>query len=754
VRALIFRALVVLVAAGFPLHAWAETIERVTVDGNQRIESETIRSYMTIHVGDQYDPEKVDNSLKALFATGLFGDVSIAHDPGALTVHVAENPIINKVAFEGNRKIGADALKKEVQLQPRMVFSRARVQSDVQRIIELYRRSGRFAATVEPKIIKLSQNRVNLVFEISEGDVTKVRGIEFIGNKHYSDNRLAAVIATKQAHWWRFFSGADTYDPDRLTYDREALRRFYLSEGYADFRVVSAVADLTRDRRAFYITFTIEEGNRYKFGEVKIKTALKQLHAKALAPLVETKTGTTFNADQINKTVDALTYAAGEAGYAFVDIRPEIHRDRKARTVAITYDIVEGPRVYVERINISGNVRTREYVIRREFRLAEGDAFNTAKLDRSKQRINALGFFNKVDVSQEQGSAPDRTVVDVEVEEKSTGEFSLGAGFSTSDAVLGEISITERNLLGRGQYARIGLLASFRRQEIDLSFTEPYFLGRHQSAGFDIYRTRTDFQDESSFDSSTTGLTLRTGLPLSEHLTLSGRYTLRNDRISNVDHGASILIKEAQGSELTSSLGYRLSYDRRNDPTRPTKGFDVDLHQDFAGVGGSVRYIRSEISYESYYPITDNVIASLRLSDGYIFGLGQDVHITDRFFRGGSSFRGFDIAGIGPRDLNSKHNDALGGNAYYQGTAEISFPLGLPKEFGILGSVFTDVGSLWDIDKTAPGVVDDKGIRASVGVGIFWESPFGPVRVDFAKAVKKERYDETQFFRFNVGTRF
>lgn len=751
-RAFLFRALIVLVAATYSPRAWAETIDRITVEGNQRIEDETVRSYMTIRPGDSYDPEQVDRSLKQLFATGLFADVSIVHEDGALRVRVLENPVINRVAFEGNKKIGKDTLDKEVQLKPRMVFSRARAQSDVQRIIEVYRRSGRFAATVEPKVIQLPQNRVDLVYEINEGPVTKVRGIEFIGNEHFSDDRLRRVIATKQAHWWRLLAGNDTYDPDRLTYDREALRRFYLSQGYADFHVVSAVAELTRDRSAFYLTFTIEEGPLYKFGDVKIETALKQLQPKALAPLVQTKSGSVFNADQIDKTIDALTYAAGEAGYAFVDIHPEIRRNAANRTVDVTYQISEGPRVYVERININGNVRTLDRVIRREMRLVEGDAFNTAKLERSKQRIRGLGFFNKVEVNQEPGAAPDRTVVNVDVEEKSTGELSLGAGFSSTDAVLGEVSVTERNLLGRGQYLRLGVLASTKRQEIDLSFTEPYFLGRHQSAGFDVFRTRTDFQTESSFDTSTTGFALRMGVPITEYFSVGGRYTLRNDRISNVDNDASILIQQAEGSELTSSVGYSVNYDRRNDPIKPSRGFQLGLRQDVAGLGGSARYVRTEMDYDFYYPITSKITGLFRVNDGFIVGINQDVRIMDRFFKGGSSFRGFRTAGIGPRDLNTK--DALGGNAFYVGTAEVSFPLGLPEEFGILGSVFTDVGSLWDIDRTAPGVAQGNDVRISTGFGVFWESPFGPIRLDFSKVVKKERYDRTEFFRFNVGTRF
>lgn len=743
--------LTILLAAGAAV-AQQDVIRRIIVEGNQRVEPETVQAYMTLHPGDPFDPQRIDESLKTLFATSLFADVTIRREGDSLVISVVENPIINQVAFEGNVKVDDETLAKEIELRPRSVYTRARVQNAVQRIVDVYRRGGRFAARVEPKVIQLPQNRVDLVFEITEGPVTKVERINFIGNDAFSDADLRRAIATKESRWWRFLGANDTYDPDRLTYDREALRRFYLTHGYADFRVVSAVAELTRDRESFLITFTVDEGEVYRFGDVDVTTELEALDPAALKPLVTTKPGEVFNAEEIDNTIDALTYAAGASGYAFVDIRPRVERDREKRLINLTFEINEGPRVYVERINITGNVRTLDRVIRRELRLVEGDAFNVAAVARSEQRIRALGFFDTVEITQQEGTAPDRTVLNVGVEERSTGELSLGLGFSSADAILGEIAVTERNLLGRGQFLRLALRLSERRRQADLSFTEPYFLDRRLAAGFDLFSTQTDFQNESSFDTEALGFALRTGFPLTEHLRLGFRYGLRQDEIKNVSFWASRFIQEAQGKDTTSSVGYRLSYDRTDDPIRPSRGVEMSLRQDFAGLGGTVDYLRTEGEMSYYIPIASDIVGMLRLRDGYIFGINDDVRITDRFFRGGATFRGFDEAGIGPRDVLT--DDALGGNLYYIGTAELSFPLGLPEEFGILGSVFTEAGSLMDIDDSGPFIEDEGSLRASVGVGVFWESPFGPIRLDFAQAVRKEDYDETQFFRFNIGTRF
>ena len=729
-----------------------DRIAAIQIEGNQRIEPDTVRSYLRIGVGDRFDSALINTSLKSLFATGLFADVSIRRATAALVVNVVENPIVNQLAFEGNRRIEDETLEAEVQLRPRVVYTRTRVRNDVQRVLQIYRRGGRFAATIEPKIIQLPQNRVDVVFEIAEGPVTKVEKITIIGNKRFPDGRLRTELATKEDRWYRLFSGNDTYDPDRLSFDRELLRRFYLSKGYADFRVVSGVAELVPDRSGFFVTFTVDEGEIYQFGEIDVRSELRDLPREQLLQFVKTATNENYNADQVEDTIQDLTFEVGKLGYAFIDIKPEIKRDRDKRIIDVTYVIDEGPRVYVERIQIAGNVRTLDRVIRREFELNEGDAYNTAKIRKSRRNIRGLGFFDKVDIREEQGSTPDRTNVLVDVEERSTGELTIGFGFSTSDSVLGDVSIRERNLLGRGQDLRLGLSVSTVRQQVDLSFTEPYFLGRDLAAGFDIFKVQRDLQSESSFDEDNIGFSLRAGFPIAENLRQSVRYTLRKESIENVGDDASRFIRDQIGERTISLVGYTLTYDRRDDKLDPTTGYVIGFGQDFAGLLGSVRFLRTSLDYAYHFPVAEQWVAKFAISQGYIVGIGQDTSIGDRFFVGGANFRGFQTAGIGPRDLTT--DDALGGNVYYVGTAELSFPLGLPNEFGILGRVFSEVGSLAQIDSARPGLVDKGSTRLASGVGVSWRSPFGPIRVDFAVPLLKEDFDQEEAFRFSFGTRF
>jgi len=728
------------------------TIRQIDVEGTQRIDPDTVRSYILLKPGDQATDEQLDRSLKALFATGLFADVTLRMEADRLNVRVVENPIINRIAFEGNRKLNDQTLNSEVQLRPRVVYTRAKVQNDVKRILDLYRRSGRFAATVEPKVIQLPQNRVDLVFEITEGSVTGVERIAFVGNRRFSDGTLREVIRTTESRWWRILSTDDNYDPDRVSFDRELLRKYYLANGYADFRVVSAVAELTPDRNGFYISFTLDEGERYKFGKIDVISQLKDVKPEDLIGGVTTEEGDWYNADEVEKTVNALTNAVGSRGYAFVEVRPRISRDREAKTVSVTYEAQEGPRVYIDRINISGNVRTLDKVIRREFLLVEGDAFNTAKMRRSRQRLQNLGFFERVDVTNVPGETPDRTAINVEVREKSTGELSLGVGYSTSDGALGDVSIRERNLLGRGQDLRLGFLISQRRQEIDLSFTEPYFLDRNLAAGFDIFNRTRDLQRISGYDEKSTGFTLRAGYQLTEPLRHTVRYTLRNDEIENVADGASRFVREQQGETLTSLIGQDFTFDRRDDRFDPTDGYFVRLSQDYAGIGGDVTFLRHKVTGGTYYTIVDEWVAGLTGEAGFIETFGVMSRIQHRFFLGGDSLRGFATGGVGPRD--GPDGASLGGREVYNGSAEISFPTGLPKEIGIRGAFFSDFGTLTDSGESGTEVLDKDSIRVSAGMGFLWRSPFGPVKMSFAKAVRKEDFDKTELFRFSFGSRF
>jgi outer membrane protein insertion porin family len=760
-------------------------IRRIVVEGNQRIEPATISSYLQVRPGETFDPERIDLSLKTLFATGLFADVNIEQRGADLVVAVTENPVINRVIFEGMRTLDEEDLEEEVQARPRSVFTPARAQADVQRIIEVYRRAGRFAAQVTPQVRELDQNRVDLIFEVDEGPVTGVRDVNFIGNQVYSDSRLRETIVTTKSNWWNFFSNNDNYDPDRLEYDREQLRQYYNNHGYADFRVVSAVAELTPDQRDFFVTFTVDEGIRYEFGEIRVQTQLDRLPQELLLAAIPIRRGAQFRGDQIEDAIDAMTYVAGTVGYANVDISPVVERDRENRVVNITFEVNEGPQVFIERIDIVGNTSTLDRVIRREMRVVEGDAFNRVLLDRSRQRIQALGFFEEVKVEDGDGSQPDRSVVTVTVEEQSTGELAFAAGYSSTESFLFDVSVTQRNLRGRGQFLRLRASSSQQRQQLDLRFTEPHFAGRDLAVGFDLYSLRTDFLSQSSFLNQSTGLGLRAGFPVADRTSLGLTYSLIQDETEIAASQCSSIprqpICDQEGTFITSVFGYTVNWDRRNDPIRATRGFDFQLSQDMAGLGGQVNYLRTEIEGGLYYGLWGGFRATFRGTAGYIAGWGgDDVRINDRFFKGGSSFRGFDVAGIGPRQLvvdNTngtiiQRGDAVGGNAYAIGSLQLDVPLPLPESFSLGSALFVDFGTLGIVDAAnrrpvvltvdpttgAPLtslVVDDAAsLRAAAGVSIFWDSPFGPVQFDFSQPLQFEDYDRQKEFRFSTRTNF
>lgn len=736
-------------------HARAEgRIAAIKVAGNERVEPETILSYMDVRQGDPLTQDSLDRIVKSLYRTGLFADVSAIPQGDTILVRVAENPVINEIAFEGNDKMKDEDLLAEIMIRPRQVFTRTKVQNDVTRLYDLYRRDGRFSVSIDPKVIKLDQNRVNLVFEIDEGAVTKVRTVRFVGNRHFSDDALRGEINTRESHWYSFISADDRYDPDKLAYDGEMLRRFYLSQGYADFRLVSSSAELSQDRQSFYITFTVDEGERYKIGKIDILSSVRGFDPNGLKKYVNFEVGDWYDASDVSTVAEKMTTAMNEMQYAFAVVRPDIERNAQDHTLGIVFRVSETSRVYVERININGNVRTHDKVVRRQFELAEGDPLNKLRLSKSEQNIRDLDYFDKVDVRTEQGSAPDKAVVDVDVSEKSTGEFSVGAGFSTSDGPLADFRVRERNFLGRGQDASLASTIAGRRTEFDASFTEPYFLDRDLSAGVDAFHITRDFQRQSSYDQRRTGGALRLGYPLSEKWRQSLRYQLERNEIKNVDDNASRYIREQEGTRVTSSVSQRLTYDDRDSTLFPTDGLYSWLETEAAGIGGDAKYVSAKLGATWYYPVSEGWVFSLMGEGGAIAGLGgQNVAINDRFFIGGQTLRGFQTSGIGPRDTTT--DDALGGDYYYRSTAELSFPLGLDEELGVQGHAFTDAGSLWNADGVSgPGIVDEGSLRASGGVGISWRSPFGPIRADLAYPVMKEDYDRKENFRFSFGTRF
>ncbi|MDB5445969.1 MAG: outer membrane protein [Phenylobacterium sp.] len=755
-------------------------VRRIEVRGNERIEQSTVISYLPIQAGETVDSAKIDLALKTLFRTDLFSDVKIDYqNDGTLVVTVDENPIINRVLFEGNKGLKEDKLKDEVSVRPRGIFTRAKVQSDVARIVELYRRSGRISANVTPQIVQLPQKRVDLIFKIDEGPKSGILRVNFLGNKAYSDNDLRDVVVTEQSRWYKFFSNNANYDPDRLEYDREQLRKFYRNRGFYDFRVVSAVAEFAPDKNGFAVNYTLEEGREFKFGKITVETELKKLNPDVLRALIPIRSGQLYEDQKIEQSTDALTFAAGAAGFAFVDVRPRYTPNRQTGAIDVTFDVKEGPRVYVDRIDIVGNTQTLDYVIRREMNLVEGDPYNRALVDRSKNQIKALGFFKDVDITEIPGSAPDRTGLQVKITEQPTGEFSFSAGYSSVDQLVIDLGVTQRNFRGRGEDVRARVSLGSIRQQVDLGFTEPRFLGRDLAAGVDLYYYRYDLTQYSDYKTTSVGTNFRLNFPLSLNSRGSLIYTLRTDNVqigNTLCDPANQLVSSAlcsqRGQFLTSLVGYGYSFDHRNDPVNPTRGFYGQFNQDFAGVGGDVKYIRTEGQGGWYHGFTKAFVLSVTGSAGYVGGWGGDhVRINDRFFKGGDTFRGFQIAGIGPRDTTLGRSDALGAKAYAIGTVELTVPTFLPEQYGIRAALFSDFGTAGLLDSTdkalngqlvnpadpTQGTVtirDDLALRASAGLSVFWRSPMGPIRFDFSQVLAKTTYDKTELFRFSTGTRF
>lgn len=771
--------------------------QQIVVRGNQRVDPETIRSYFVLKSGERLDAFKIDEALKDLYATGLFQDVKISRDGGAIVVTVVENQVINRINFEGNDRVKDDQLAQTVESKPRGPFSPATVQGDVQRILEVYRRIGRFDARVVPKTIALPNGRVNLVFEIDESDKTGVSRITFVGNNAYSDGTLRDEMTITETNWLSWLKKTDVYDPDKLNADLELLRTFYFNRGYADFRIVSATADFDRERNAFFLTVTVEEGQPYRFGTVEVVSNVAEIDSASLRRLVRATPGSAYSAKDVDKSVEAISLELAKRGYAFAEVKPQGARNFDDHTVALTLYVNEGSRAYIERINVRGNTRTRDYVVRREFEIAEGDAYNQVLIDRAERRLKNLGFFKTVRISSEQGSAPDRVVVNVEVEDQPTGEFSVAAGYSTSDGIVGEISMAERNFLGRGQYVRVAAQYGQYVHGFDFSFTEPYLFDRRLAAGFDLWAKYRDETQYASYQSETVGGALRAGVPLTDEFSVQGRYTIYNQdifvprylrdgcythhdskRCRNKERGeASIAILESQGDTLTSMVGYSLIFDTLDSAADPRGGAYAELRQDLAGVGGDVNFLRTTFDGRYYYEVFNDLVAIGRVQAGHVTAWGdQDLRVLDGFFKGPELVRGFETSGIGPRDM-TKHTarDPIGASLYGGASVEMQFPLFfLPKEFGLRGAVFADAGTAFDYTgKTnfhgyqPPGrcaknskltgdicLADDASLRSSVGASLLWTSPLGPIRFDFAYALTKEDYDRTQFFRFSGGGRF
>ncbi len=768
--------------------AVAQTSQSIVVQGNRRVEAGTIRSYFKRGPGGRVGAAEENEAIKALYATGLFSDVHVSHAGGRLVVSVVENPVINQVAFEGNKKAKDQQLRAEVQSKARGTLSRPTVQADVQRIIEIYHRTGRFDVTVVPKIIELPNNRVNLVFEINEGRKTGVKEIRFVGAHAFSSGRLKNVIKTTATNWlYGFLQTTDIYDPDRVEADRDLLRRFYLKHGYADVRIVSAVGEYDPARKGFIVIFTIDEGAQYHVGTIDVISNVHALDPASLRDAVKLGSGNVFNADLVQKSVEAMTIEAAKHGYAFANVRPRGDRDFHRKLINIVFVVEEGTRAYIERINIHGNTRTRDYVIRREFDIGEGDPYNRALIDRAERRLKNLNYFKTVKITNEPGSAPDRVVIDVNVEEKSTGQFSVSGGYSTADGFLAEVSVADRNLMGRGEFAKASVTYGQRARGFDLSFVEPYLLGYRMAGGIDLFARQNLSSDYVSYETKTIGGNLRVGFALTEELALQPHYSLYRQEItlpsqyncfpaSSTCTPASLPVRLelAQGAVTTSLIGYTLTYNTLDNVNSPTSGLYASLTNDLAGVGGDVNFIRTTAQARTYYELVPDLVGVLKLQGGHVASWGgKSLRMLDHFQMGPNLVRGFAPAGLGPRDLTpGTTNDALGGSLFWGSTVELQTPLFfLPKEIGIKLATYVDAGSLWDYQGPTAGLGQtvtvglDKisDIRTSIGVGLIWDSPLGPLRFDLAYPLTKycatpvggpKVCDRTQIFRFSGGTKF
>lgn len=783
--------------------AQAQTVASIEVEGNRRIEADTVRSYFKPGPGGRLDAAAVDDGLKALIETGLFQDVRIDHRGGKLVVVVVENPVLGRVVFEGNKKVKDEQLAAEVQSKARGTLSRAMVQSDTQRIVEIYRHTGRYDVTVTPQYIEQPNNRVDLIFVVNEGKKTGVEAINFVGNNAFSAYRLRDIIKTRQSSILSFLSSADIYDADRVEADRDLIRRFYLKNGYADVQVVAALTEYDPSVKGFIVTFKIEEGQQYRVASIDFNSTIPSFDPKILQPLSRVSVGSVYNVEAVEKSVEDMSVDVSRRGYAFAQIKPRGDRNFEAHTVSIVFDVTEGPRAYIERINIRGNTRTRDYVLRREFDLSEGDAYNRALIDRAERRLKNLDFFKSVKITQEPGSSPDRVIVNVDVEEKSTGDFSVSGGYSTSDGALAEVSISERNLLGRGLYAKASVQYGQYTRGGTLSFVEPFLLGYRVALGLDLYAREQLANSYVSYNSTTYGFSPRLGFQLREDLSLQVRYSLSSQKITLpaqyqncnnpiplsqitapntipdcfVDGEASVPVKAglAFGSVLTSAAGYTLAYNTLDNNKDPSSGILASLGQDLAGLGGDVRYLKTTGDVKLYTPIVSDVVGLIHLQGGILNGWGGggdanagnpngEVRMLDNFQMGPNLVRGFEPMGIGPRDLTiGTTNDAMGGTKYWGASAELQMPFWfLPKEVGLKGAVFADAGSLWGYEGVTSylgqtvllGDSSSMFIRSSVGVGLIWASPFGPLRFDYAVPLTKQPYDRVQEFRFGGGTSF
>ena len=722
---------------------------QIVIQGNKRLESELIlRSSGLKEMG--LDDRSFSQAIKNLYRSGYFSDVNIYKSKGVVYVNVRENPIIDLISIEGNKEITDEIILEEIGTRPRNVFSRELIKNDSEKILTLYKRQGFFSTFVEPKIIKVDENRVNLVFEVFEGKEATIKKVNFTNNKIFSDSTLKDVISSAEYRWYEFWGTNDRFDKDRINYDKDLLKKYYFDNGYIDFEIVSVNSSLVDNRKDFIVNFTIFEGKRYKITNVKFNSSIRNLSSIKIKDLVDVDKGDWFSSKELDDAIKKITDETSKMGYAFVDISPRIKKigDNK---VEVTFEIQEGTKIFIDRINISGNVKTNDDVIRRELTFVEGDAYNSSKIKESERHIRGTGLFDNIEIKLDEMVGTNKTEVDVGVTERSTGQFTVGAGFSSLDGAIGNIGIKESNLFGEAKELSLNLGLSTRKSEIDLSFTDPYFLNKDLAAGIDIFNIRRNQKTYSGYKHNIIGFKLRTGFELIDNLRYFSSYTLKRDKIHDIDNGTSIYIQAQEGKRVTSVIGQALQYDELNDRINPTDGYRVRFDVDYFGLGGDSEHILTELKIANFLRITDGVVLGNFLEGGYIASI-KEVKINDLFFLNGDQLRGFKNLGVGPRD--SSTSDSLGGEVYYVNRNELTFPLGLPDDLGIGGLIFADIGTVYNTSSSGSNIRDESSLRASAGIGLSWLSPFGPVKFYLSKAILKENYDKKEIFRFSFGTTY
>ncbi|MCC6735112.1 MAG: outer membrane protein assembly factor BamA [Bauldia sp.] len=733
--------------------AHAATLTSIQVSGNVRVDSATIRSYVPVRIGQNYTQGDLNTTLSALFVTGLFANVTVTGTSGTIYIAVVENPVAVQVGFVGNRKVDDSELAGIVLTASRGVVSESLIAADTQRIIDRYDQIGR-SVVVTVDIQSVGENAASVVFNIQEGDRIRIETIDFVGNDAFSDRQLSTVIRTRDSNILSWLTKNDIYSEEGSAIDSELLRRFYVENGYADFQVIAVDAVFDEARGSYVITYTVAEGPQYRIGPVSVDSTVAGMDGTTLRGAVHVVEGRVFSSRDLEQTLEDITVRLANAGHPFATVTPRANRDYANNTIGLTFIVDEGARNYIERIEIVGNTRTRDYVIRREFDLAEGDAYNRVLVDRIERRLANLGIFDDVQIAEQRGSGPDLVVLVVRVAERRTGEVSATAGYSTADGLIGEVSLTEQNFLGRGQYLRVSLSIGRNNRNLAISFTEPYFLGRRMPIGFDVYGRQTQATSTRPFSSTVYGGQIRIGLTLTEHLSTQLSYRFNSQTIA----GSTNTNLFPDGTTVTSSVGYGVTYQNVDNVQNPSRGFYFNAALEYAGLGGNNSFLRSTLDTRAYIPLgyRSPLTAAFRFRAGNITGIGQNVRVLDNFFMGGDDIRGFADLGFGPR-TDDADAQAIGGRTYWIGTAELRFPIPVIGDLGFRAALFADAGVLTGVDGPLPGptpFLDTGALRASVGASVMWASPFGLIRVDFAKVLAAAPYDIQQPIRLSVGGTF